>query len=297
MIIIENHSLAEETSWRVGGLAQYASAPSSIHELQQVIEWAKRNRLAFSIISGGSNLLVSDQGLQGLVVLLKNLKGTTVDLSASTLRVRCLAGTRKSELLKIFLRHQVRAAEFLAGIPGDVGGGVVMNAGVSEMISPREFVDIVEWIDVLRTETDDLRIERISAEALSWSYRHCRGWEPGVIVEVGIRCEGQPDPAVLERVRLANRLRASKQPLELPSCGSVFINPPGQRAGQLIESCGLKGFAIGGAQVSTKHANFIVNTGAARAIEIWQVIQHVQKTVREKAAVELKTEVVCMGRF
>lgn len=257
--------------------------------MKAALAWARAGSHEITVLSGGSNVLVPDQGVRGLVLALGKLSGVTVLESNGRLELICLAGTPKSELLKTFLKFKLEPALFLAGLPGDVGGGVVMNAGVGEAMKPREFVEITDWVDVMRP---DGQISRLKTSELQWSYRHCEGWRPGVIVLVGISWPFEPSPDVLARVRQANQVRLSKQPLELPSCGSVFVNPAGHKSGQLIEQCGLKGFTIGGAQVSPKHANFIVNVGKATAADIKAVISHVQKTVRAQTGVELKTEVV-----
>lgn len=161
------------------------------------------------------------------------------------------------------------------------------------MMTPREFVEIVDWVEVMRPQTYEL--VRLSKDQLQWSYRHCDGWKPGIITRVGISWPNEPDNDVLTKVREANKVRLSKQPLDLPSCGSVFVNPPGTSAGKVIEQCGLKGFAIGGAKVSEKHANFIVNFKNSSASDIDAVIKHVQATVKAKAGIDLKTEVVYLG--
>lgn len=134
-------------------------------------------------------------------------------------------------------------------------------------------------------------------DEVTWNYRHSSGWQPGIVTRVHLKWKMEPDPSLLETVKKANHVRLSKQPLDKPSCGSVFKNPEGKKAAQLIDSCQLKGFQIGDAQVSLKHANFIVNLGEAKARDILSVICHVQKTVKEKTGVELKTEVVQMGDF
>ena len=167
-----------------------------------------------------------------------------------------------------------------------------MNAGVAEKMTPREFVEFTDWFEVLKP---DGSIRRYLREDVEWAYRHCNGWQPGIIARVGLSWPLEPSADVLERVKAANKVRLTKQPLDLPSCGSVFKNPPGTSSGREIEAAGLKGFSIGGAQVSVKHANFIVNTGDASARDVDGVIKHVQKTVRLKAGIELKTEVVYLG--
>lgn len=294
-LIQKNISLASFTSWQVGGPAQYFCLPKTIDQVQQAQAWAQSQKLSVTVLGGGSNVLISDQGVAGLVICLKYLSAVVDSVTVDDrLRLSVLAGTGKSELLKIFLKQKLSPALFLAGIPGDVGGGVVMNAGVGEAMTPREFVEITDWIDVLRP---DGHIERLQNNQLQWSYRHMHGWQPGIIVQVGLSWPLHIDEKILDKVRDANRVRLSKQPLDMPSCGSVFVNPQGHKAAQLIESCGLKGRQCGEAQVSLKHANFIVNLGNAKATDIWQLILDVQQTVKSKTGVELKTEVVQLGNW
>lgn len=283
--------LAQYTSWNIGGPAEFFIQPRSLNELKQSVQWAADHRVALTVLSGGSNCLISDKGIKGLVVNLSKFTGTVVEDRGSHLHISAIAGTPKSDLLKIFLKYKLAPALFLAGIPGDVGGGVVMNAGIAEQIKPREFVEIVEWIRVLRGQN----ILMFTRDDLKWSYRHCEGWKPGIIVEVGIAWPMQPDEQILVKVREANTNRLKRQPLDKPSCGSVFINPEGGKSGQLIESCGLKGTSFGDAQVSEKHANFIVNLGHATAADTKRLIEHVQKTVKDKTGFNLKTEVVFLG--
>lgn len=279
-------------TWQVGGVAEYFCLPKTIDELVSAQKWAAGQQLEIHILGGGSNVLISDQGLPGLTICLKNLVGVEAREAEGRLHLEVLSGTSKSELLKIFLKHKLAPALFLAGIPGDVGGGVVMNAGVAEAFLPREFTEITDWFEVLKP---DGSIKKYQHQDVRWAYRHCENWQPGIIVRVGISWPLQPNPEILTQVRDANKLRLQKQPLDMPSCGSVFVNPSGHKAAQLIDQCGLKGFQIGQAQVSNKHANFIVNLGGAKATEIWQVMQSVRRTVKEKKNVDLRTEVVLMG--
>jgi UDP-N-acetylmuramate dehydrogenase len=290
MNIQKNISLKRFNSWQVGGAAEFFAQPLNLEELKEHVQWAQSQNLKIHIIGSGSNVLISDQGLKGLCLQLAKLTGVEVSEVGADLLFHCWAGTGKSELLKLFLKHKLEAALFMAGIPGQIGGGVAMNAGVGEQIRPREFVEIVEWIEVLKLPS--LKIERFEKNQLRWDYRNCTGWQPGIITRVGLKILNQPQPDILERVRAANLLRAQRQPLELPSCGSVFVNPPGDKAGRLVEASGLKGFRIGGAQVSEKHANFIVNLGSASAKDLEDVIFHVQKIVEQKFSVKLRTEVV-----
>ncbi len=299
--IEENRSLASFTSWLVGGPADYFCLPSNEKEIQQAWSWALQKQIPVIFLGGGTNVLISDKGVEGLVIGLKNFSGVSGESvveqdGKKILRFAALAGTSKMELLKIFLKHKLAPALFLAGLPGDVGGGVVMNAGVAEALSPREFGEIVHSIEVVKDPVA-WQPQVFADDEVQWTYRHSRGWQPGLVTRVHFSWPYEVDADVLVKVREANRVRFSKQPLDKPSCGSVFVNPVGHKAAQLIDRCGLKGFQIGDAQVSLKHANFIVNLGQARAAEISQVIEHVKRTVQDKEAVELQTEVVRLGRW
>ncbi len=295
--IERNVKLAPLTSWLVGGPAEYFTEPRDLDELKAALAWAKREHQEVTVISGGTNVLVSDQGVRGLVISLRKMASLEVREENGRLVIECLAGTSKSELLKTFLKYRLEPALFLAGLPGDVGGGVVMNAGISEQWKPREFVEIVDWIEVMRWCEEEQRfgLVRFAKDELNWSYRHCEGWRPGIIARVGISWPHEPQADILACVKQANQTRLTKQPLDLPSCGSVFINPPGHKSGRLIEECGLKGFTVGGAQISTKHANFIVNLGGATASDISRVIDHARETVKARTGIELKTEVIRLG--
>lgn len=298
--IQNNISLDSYTSWLVGGPAEYFCLPQNKAELEEAIHWAADNKQPLTILGGGSNVLVSDKGVRGLVICMKKFSHFQLDsITENEVRFRALSGTGKSELLKFFLKNKRAPALFLAGLPGDVGGGVVMNAGVSENMVPREFGEIVEWVEVLKYDENSKKIsyQKYFHKDIDWQYRHSFNWQPGIVTEVAFRYLCPVDPQILEKVKSANLVRLSKQPLDKPSCGSVFINPVGHKSAQLIDQCGLKGFQIGDAQVSLKHANFIVNLDQAKAEDIWKLIQHVKKTVFEKTQVELKTEVIRLGEW
>ncbi|MBC7467324.1 MAG: UDP-N-acetylmuramate dehydrogenase [Bdellovibrio sp.] len=292
--ILENVNLAQYTSWLIGGTADHFCQPTNLEELIQAVRAAHEKNWAITILSGGSNVLVSDAGVRGLTMLLNKFSMISHEIKDDRIIVQCLSGTAKSELLKLFLKNQLPPALFLAGLPGDVGGGVAMNAGVAEAFEPREFMDMVDWIEVL---DEKCKIKRFQKTELKISYRHCDGWQPGIITTVQISWPLVVDPQVLTKVREANKIRLSKQPLDKPSCGSVFRNPEGHKAAQLIDQAGLKGFTIGEAQVSLKHANFIVNLGQATAQDTLAVIEHVQKTVKQVHGVQLTTEVVRLGEW
>jgi len=292
--ISKNVNLAEYTSWLVGGDAEYFCLPETLEYLIQAVNFAKENKLQTTILGSGSNVLISDHGVPGLTICLRRFSQLQSSIENNVLSVEATSGVAKSELLKLFLKHKISPALFMAGLPGDVGGGVVMNAGVAESFVPREFMELVDWIEVLKP---DLQIVRYRKQDLQIRYRHTDGWQPGIITKVGMHWIIDADMTILDKVREANKVRLSKQPLDMPSCGSVFKNPDGHKAAQLIDRCGLKGFQIGDAQVSLKHANFIVNLNKAKAIDVWNVIQHVQKTVEITTGVRLTTEVVRLGMW
>ncbi len=292
--ILKNVNCAEYTSWLVGGEAEHFCLPENIQQLQEALEFSKQQNLPVTILGGGSNVLISDQGIPGLTICLRRFSSVNSEIRDGRIFIQALSGTAKSELLKIFLKNKLAPALFLAGLPGDVGGGVVMNAGVAESFHPREFMEFVDSIEVMNPMGE---IHQINKSDLKISYRHTDGWQPNIITTVNMSWPLEEDLEILNKVKEANKTRLSKQPLDMPSCGSVFKNPEGFKAAQLIDQCGLKGFRIGDAQVSLKHANFIVNLDQARAADIWDVILHVQKTVLEQKNVQLKTEVVRLGRW
>lgn len=302
--------LADWTWWKVGGRAQFFCQPSSIQELNQALAWAQAKNLEVTALGGGTNVLISDKGVSGLVVSLRDLRGIEYEhveppkdsgskgLTSGELQLVVLAGTSKAELLRVFLKYKLAPALFLCGLPGDVGGGVVMNAGVSEDIQPREFCELVDWIEVLKgPEGIAGDLQRYQAKDLNWSYRHSSGWQPGVIVRVGLKWPLVEVPDISHLIKQATRRRLQRQPLNLPSCGSVFKNPEGHKAGALIEQCGLKGYRVGGVQVSEKHANFIVNTDRGTASDVHTVIQHVKSQVMAKFNVQLEAEVRYIGNW
>jgi UDP-N-acetylmuramate dehydrogenase len=290
--ILKNIKLADYTSWLIGGPAENYCAPTNIDELKEALHFAKSQKLAITLLGGGSNVLVADEGIKGLVIHLRKFSEIKSEIKNNKIYIEVLSGTSKSELLKLFLKNQLEPALFLAGLPGDVGGGVVMNAGVAELYKPREFMELVESIDVMTSEGE---IKNIKKENLNIRYRHTDGWQPDIVIKAYMSWPYEQNAQVLTLVREANRTRLSKQPLDLPSCGSVFKNPEGYKAAQLIDQCGLKGLKMGEAQVSLKHANFIVNLGDATAIDTWNLILHVKKTVKEMKGVDLTTEVVLLG--
>ena len=288
-------SLKQWSWWKVGGPAEYFCLPQNLQETKEACQWAKENQKPVTVLSGGTNVLISDLGIKGLVMGLKKLKGIQKTCTEKELAVTALSGTPKHELLRVFSQEKLSPALFLCGLPGDVGGGVVMNAGISSSIFPKEFSQIVDWIKVFSLDSHDLKF--FKKEDLKWDYRSCKGWGKGIIYEVGFKWPLKPIEEFSQKLKEMNKKRIRTQPLNQPSCGSVFKNPPEKRAGKLIESSGLKGFSIGGAEVSNKHANFIINKGNATAQDIHQVIEYIQKKVQQNSEILLEPEVHYLGSW
>ena len=294
-IIQKNVDLKPYSWWKVGGVADYFCLPHNLDELKEAGQWAQDKKIPVTVLSGGTNSLISDKGIEGLVIHLKNLTGIQVKVNESEIFIQALAGTPKHQLFKVFSKHHLSPALFLCGLPGDVGGGVVMNAGVSGKVSPYEFSQLVCEVEVF--SLDLLKVQTFLKEDLKWQYRSCQGWEKGVIYQVSFKWPLKPLEDFSQKLREVNRKRTSSQPLNQPSCGSVFKNPKNYHSGKLIEEAGLKGFSIGGAEISHKHANFIVNKGTATAQDIHQIICHVQKKIQDDFKVSLKTEIHYLGRW
>jgi len=281
-------ALADYTTWRVGGPAQWFAEPDSSGQLQALLQWAQAEGLEARVIGAGSNLLVSDAGLDGLTLCNRRLQGAELDASAGLIEAQ--AGEPIPSLARRAARAGLSGLEWSVGIPGTVGGAAVMNAGAQGGCT----ADVLESITVIEPHRPDHPFE-LSNRELNFAYRHSRLQdEPLVVLSARFRLQAGQDPAELSRRTSANlHSRTSTQ----PSCGSVFRNPEPQKAGQLIEGMGLKGLSIGGAQVSPIHANFIVNTGGATASEIDQLIARVQQQVQASHGITLHTEVKRLGPF
>lgn len=291
MEIRRDVSLKEWAWWKIGGPAEYFCQPATLEEVREAARFALEKNLPLTVLGGGTNVLISDGGIKGLTIAMKSLAGVQSEERDGRLLMTALAGSPKSELTKLFMRRKLAPALFLCGLPGDVGGGVVMNAGVAERIEPREFVEIVDWVEYLDLSRPELPIVRKNKSELIWKYRASSGWQPGIVVRAGLSWSLSPDDEIPRKVKDATKNRLARQPLDLPSGGSTFKNPDNGKAGALIEQAGLKGYKVGGAQVSPKHANFIVNLGGATASDVQTIIRHVRSEVEAKFGVKLETEI------
>lgn len=285
--IRKNVRLADYTNTRVGGPADWAFWPKTITQVKTVIEelHAYDRALPITVLGNASNLIITDDGLRGLVIFLTDL----AEIQVVEQTITASAGAAIIDVARVAQQNGLTGLEWAAGIPGSVGGAVYMNAGAYG----GQVDSVVSTIEVL-TRTGE--IKSMTNADLAFAYRHSAVQETGdIILSATFALELGDKAAIDAMMEDFNTRRASKQPLEFPSCGSVFKRPVGYFAGKLIMDADLQGYTIGGAQVSTKHAGFIVNRGTASATDYIQVIRHVQQVVAEKYGVTLETEVRILG--
>jgi len=283
-----NYPMDRYTTFRVGGKAEAVCFPSELTLLQQTVSYLHDEGIPYLIVGKGSNLLVRDSGIKGVVIMLRGSLAAVERCDAGDNILLAGGGLAIAELLSYCGVEGLAGLEFLAGIPGSVGGAVFMNAGAFE----KEIGGMVQEIRVV-TGTGDL--ETMPGSQLNFSYRSSSLPEGSVIH--GIKFSLNRDNRDKVSGRIAEYLieRRQRQPLDMPSAGSVFRNPPGDYAGRLIEKAGLKGKRIGGAMISQKHANFIVNTGGAKAEDVIALIDLARNKVKEETGIMLETEIRIVG--
>ena len=283
--IKKDELMSGHTTFRVGGPADIFVSPNK-EELDMVLKIAKAHKIPITIIGNGSNLLVTDKGIRGLVVEIGKAM-ETINITDTTITVG--AGTLMSKTANAAADASLGGMEFAAGIPGSIGGAVVMNAGAYG----GEIKDIIVSAEVITPEGNKLTLK---AEELDLSYRHSCIIDKGYIVTAAtFKLKKKPQEEIRELMAELRDKRVDKQPLEFPSAGSTFKRPEGYFAGKLIQDAGLRGYTVGGAQVSEKHCGFVINKGGATASDIMQLIKDVQAKVMEDAGVYLETEVKLLG--
>jgi UDP-N-acetylmuramate dehydrogenase len=278
-----NEPLAPFLSLQVGGPADVLVFPSDVQDVIRVILGARAERVPL-VVLGGTNVVVRDKGIRGIVMQLKQLSGMHEEASQV---VYAQAGVRLPRLMQFAVRHHLSGMEWAAGIPGTVGGGVVMNAGTQL----GEMKDVLRAVDVVNLRGHRLRVE---ASSISFAYRKAT-LPRGIVVGAWVQLALSKKEQVAAKTKTYLQYRRETQPLTLPNAGSVFKNPPGDSAGRLVEAAGLKGVRVGDAEVSTKHANFIVNRGMATADQVLALIRKVRQTVARKFGVRLQLEWKIIG--
>ena len=287
LVIRTEEPMSKHTTFRIGGAAEVFAAPDA-RELPQLLAMAKGADVPVTVIGNGSNLLVGDRGIAGLVIEIGE-RMSEVRIEGTILVAE--AGALLSKAAQTAAAAGLGGLEFAAGIPGSVGGAVVMNAGAYG----GEMKDVLQSVKVL-TEEGELLI--LTTEELELGYRHsCVPERKYIVVEATMELAAKPEEEIRAYMAELRAKRVEKQPLEYPSAGSTFKRPEGYFAGKLIMDAGLRGYTVGGAQVSEKHCGFVINKGDATAADVRQLMQDVHDRVKEQFDVELEPEVKMIGSF
>lgn len=286
--VLLDEPMKKHTTFRIGGAADYYICPHTPEEIREVIRVCREEQIPWFVIGNGSNLLVSDSGYRGAVIqIYKNFSAVACRENI----IRAQAGALLSQIAAQAFRCSLTGFEFASGIPGTLGGAVTMNAGAYG----GEMKDVIKSATVL---TGEGQIVTLPVEALKLGYRtSIVKSEAYTVLEAEIALEAGDQTQIRARMEELGDKRRTKQPLEYPSAGSTFKRPEGYFAGKLIMDAGLRGFRVGGAQVSEKHCGFVINTGDATAADVIGLIREVQRRVREKFGVTLEPEVRFLGEF
>ena len=286
--IIFHEPMSKHTTFRVGGEAECLITIQSEEELGKLIPYLNQIEQDYFILGNGSNLLVGDKGYRGIVLKF----GEQMDqIRGEGTRITAKAGALLAQAAAVAKENSLTGLEFAAGIPGSIGGGVVMNAGAYD----GEMKMVVESVRGMDSEGQILTLDN---DTMEFGYRTSAiKYRPIVVLEVALQLSQGEKSQIAGRMEELAQLRKSKQPLEYPSAGSTFKRPEGYYAGKLIMDAGMRGYRIGGAQVSDKHCGFVINTGKATAADIREVIEEVQERVKERFHVSLEPEVVFLGDF
>ena len=281
--IVVDEPMAKYTWMKIGGPADFYIEPANKNDLVAIIRYFRAHDYSWMILGRGSNLLVSDDGIRGAVI---NIEKALDNIRLENGLVIAEAGARLTKFIDFCIQNELAGVEMLAGIPGTVGGAVVMNAGAHN----GETANYLISVEVIRDGT----IQQIQKEDGHFSYRHS-GFTSDIVLSAAFRLpHGDKEQLMARRHELILR-RNETQPLELPNLGSIFKNPPNTYAAKLIEQGGLKGKRAGDAQISEKHANFIVNLGNAKAADVLKLIDLVKRTVYQNAGIPLELEIKMIG--
>lgn len=288
MQILENISMSKYTTYKVGGPARYFAEPNSTQELVECFQFCKSNSLEWFIVGKGSNLVVSDHGFDGLIIYIgKTLKEISIEGTILTAQ----AGALLHQAVTQSVNAGLEGIQHLAGIPGTIGGGVYINAGAFSQELTQTLIE-VESVDY------EGNIHNRKAEECGLSYRHSYffKWNE-IITQASFQLQSSTAEVMKQQMNETLKKRKGKQPLEYPNAGSMYKRPEGTYAGKLIEEANLKGFEVGGAQISPHHANFVINTGKATAQNIFDLSMEVIKRVKENSGITLEREQIFIGKF
>ncbi|OJG54582.1 UDP-N-acetylenolpyruvoylglucosamine reductase [Enterococcus haemoperoxidus] len=283
--LLFDEPLMNFTFTKTGGPVDVLAFPKTKMEIIALVEYCRSHEIPWLVLGNASNLIVRDGGIRGMVIMLEHMK----QISVSKNQIVVEAGAKLIDTTYVALEHDLTGFEFACGIPGSIGGAVYMNAGAYG----GEIKDVFASVDVL---LEDGTIKTFTNEEMAFSYRHSAIQDMHCIVlEAIFSLEEGENSVIKSQMAELTELRESKQPLEYPSCGSVFKRPEGHFTGKLIQDAGLQGLKWGGAQISEKHAGFIVNIDHATATDYVELIAHIQQVIKEKFDVVLETEVRIIG--
>ncbi len=285
--IYENEDMKKHTTFKIGGKADYYIKVRSIEDLRWIVNFTKENNIPLTVTGNGSNLLVKDNGIRGITV---NIDFDQIDVNYENneVLINLGAGVKLGMLARKLADMEIQGFEFASGIPGTIGGAIRMNAGAYG----KEFKEIIESVTYMDS---DGNLQTLKNDEIEFSYRHSRFISTDEIIVSGIiKLEKGNRQEIIEKINNYQNLRKEKQPIDMPSAGSTFKRGTNYITAQLIDEAGLKGYTIGGAQVSTKHAGFIVNTGEATAEDVLNLIEYIIKIIYEKygKVIELEIEIV-----
>lgn len=284
--VLTDESMARHTTFRIGGNADVFVLPASIEELLAVLKLTKRYSVPLTVLGNGSNVLVRDGGIRGAVVSFGK-PFSYIEMEGA--HIKAGAGAMLGTVSLFAANHALSGLEFAVGIPGSLGGAVFMNAGAYD----GEMSQVISEVTAVTPEGE---IRRYRTKEMDFSYRHSVFQQNGhIICEIELTLRESKAVAIQEKMAEFTRRRMEKQPLDKPSAGSTFKRPPGLFAGTLIDEAGLKGFTVGGAQVSGKHAGFVINKGGATAADVLSLIEEIQRRIEEKNGIRLTPEIRIIG--
>lgn len=278
---IANEPLSGHTTFRIGGPAKFIFMPKNTDEIKAVIDYCKENNEKYMVLGNGSNVLFSDKGYDGVIIQIYN-EINDIEVNGNTIYAK--AGALLSKIAAAARDNSLSGMEFAAGIPGTLGGAIVMNAGAYG----GEMKDIVTCVDVLETTGE---VKRYTCQEMEFEYRHSIIDKDKIVLGAMISLEPGDKSVIISKMNELKEARVSKQPLEYPSAGSTFKRPEGYFAGKLIDDCGLRGYKVGGAMVSEKHCGFVINYDNATSEDVVTLMNNVSNMVYDKFGVRLEPEV------
>lgn len=286
--LLIDEPMNKHTSIRIGGIADYFVKVNSVEELKNVLEFANRNKLPFTIVGNGTNLLVREAGIRGLVLKI-NFNDFKIKKVSNDILITVESGMSLASLSSIALKEEIQGLEFLSGIPGTVGGAIRMNAGAYGS-------EIKDFVVKSRVMTYDGKIKTMQLSDHQFEYRNSVFSKMNcIIIDTTLKVKKGNKEDIKAKIEELAESRRKSQPLEYPNAGSTFKRKEGIITAKLIDECGLKGYSVGDAEVSTKHAGFIINNGKATAEDVLSVVNHIKEVIKEKYNIDLDLEILVLG--